>query len=546
MLYVELWEERRNIVMAWKLLPTDYTDRMWDGLQKYTEIDNGDGTVSFQDVTAYTSKEKSFFGAYDANRMNEALNILMSMVENGTNLYEDFLNYFAAQKQLFEDAANGELDDFNDSLNEKQESAQTNLDAFIAYMKAKEVDADLLMAAFQQYVDDFKAETATVIQDIKYYYQNDMAQYKQSQQTYFDIWFQSMRDQLSQDAAGHLQNEIDDLIGSLIKIKVTVQESMIGKTLTCTNGTDTKEIVVDDTLVCLFKFSEPGYYTLSDNFSGQSQSIKALHYGLYPKEIKIAVIKVHCPLSMAGKKVYMRYLEAESSSSQSTASDDHELAFVGGYVTSEYPKVISQIVDEDGEAVFAVSDLGNWRVYNNYTKEYEIINVEDYTEYNVNMHVASLTVTFSEEYEGNLCTITGNSGTYTKEIPSGGVVSFAIPLFGNVTISNNRTFDTKTIDVEEYTEYTASFGVATVKLTFLKDAFIGHTVTAKYGTYTHTADIDSSKEVEIELKGLASWTVTNTRNDKKVYVNATEYKTYEYEVDDFVYVNDYVGSFVNE
>ena len=544
MLYVELWEERRNTVMAWKLLPTDYTDRTWNGLQRYIEVDNGDGTVSFQDVTAYLSKEKSFFGAYDANRMNEALNIIMSMIENGTNLYEDFLNYFAAQKQLFEDAANADLDSFNAGLDDKQATAQNNVDAFIAYMQSREADADLLIAAFQQYVDDFKADTATVIQDIKYYYQNDMAQYKQSQQTYFDIWFQSMRDQLSQDAAGHLQNEIDELIGSLIKIKVTVQPSMIGKTLTCTNGTTTSSIVVDDSLECLFKFAEPGYYTLSDNFSGESQSIKALHYGLYPREIKIAVIKVNCPTSMAGKKVYMRYLEEESKGG-TPVSDDHELAFVGGFVTSDYPTVISQTVDENGTAVFAVTKLGNWRVYNNYTKEYEIINVEDYDEYTVNMHIATLTIAFSEEYEGNLCTIAGISGTFTKEIPADGIVSYPIPLFGRVTISNNRTFDTEVIDIEDYEEYTASFGVAKVKMTFLKDAYIGHTITATYGTHTITAEIGSSKEVEIELKGLAEWTISNTRNGKKLYVNATEYREYEYEVDDFVYVGDSVGSYVN-
>ena len=530
--------------MAWKLLPTDYTDRTWNGLQRYIEVDNGDGTVSFQDVTAYLSKEKSFFGAYDANRMNEALNIIMSMIENGTNLYEDFLNYFAAQKQLFEDAANADLDSFNAGLDDKQATAQNNVDAFIAYMQSREADADLLIAAFQQYVDDFKADTATVIQDIKYYYQNDMAQYKQSQQTYFDIWFQSMRDQLSQDAAGHLQNEIDELIGSLIKIKVTVQPSMIGKTLTCTNGTTTSSIVVDDSLECLFKFAEPGYYTLSDNFSGESQSIKALHYGLYPREIKIAVIKVNCPTSMAGKKVYMRYLEEESKGG-TPVSDDHELAFVGGFVTSDYPTVISQTVDENGTAVFAVTKLGNWRVYNNYTKEYEIINVEDYDEYTVNMHIATLTIAFSEEYEGNLCTIAGISGTFTKEIPADGIVSYPIPLFGRVTISNNRTFDTEVIDIEDYEEYTASFGVAKVKMTFLKDAYIGHTITATYGTHTITAEIDSSKEVEIELKGLAEWTISNTRNGKKLYVNATEYREYEYEVDDFVYVGDSVGSYVN-
>ena len=84
------------------MLPTDYTDAVWSGLKKYSQIDNSDGTVSFQDVTVYSGKEKSFFGAKDANQMNEALNTIMSMVENGTNLYEAFQTYFATQKTLFE------------------------------------------------------------------------------------------------------------------------------------------------------------------------------------------------------------------------------------------------------------------------------------------------------------------------------------------------------------------------------------------------------------------------------------------------------------
>ena len=88
--------------MAWALLPTNYTDAVWSGLRKYSQVDNSDGTVSFQDVTVYTNKEKSFFGARDANRMNEALNYIMSMLENGTDLYEEFQTYFATQQQLFE------------------------------------------------------------------------------------------------------------------------------------------------------------------------------------------------------------------------------------------------------------------------------------------------------------------------------------------------------------------------------------------------------------------------------------------------------------
>ena len=65
--------------MAWELLPVDYTDAVWAGLKRYNQINNEDGSVSFQDITSYTGKEKSFFGAKDANRMNEALNTIMSI-----------------------------------------------------------------------------------------------------------------------------------------------------------------------------------------------------------------------------------------------------------------------------------------------------------------------------------------------------------------------------------------------------------------------------------------------------------------------------------
>ena len=63
--------------MAWTPLPTNYTDAVWEGLKKYNLINNPDGTISLQDLTVYIGKENSFFGAKDANRMNEAINALM-------------------------------------------------------------------------------------------------------------------------------------------------------------------------------------------------------------------------------------------------------------------------------------------------------------------------------------------------------------------------------------------------------------------------------------------------------------------------------------
>lgn len=150
--------------MAWKLLPVDYTDAVWAGLKRYNQINNEDGSVSFQDITAYTGKEKSFFGAKDANRMNEALNTIMSMVENGTDLYTAFQNYFAEQKTLFEQEANS---------------------------KATE---------FDNYTDNLKQE-----------YKVSMAAFESQQQQIYNTWFQAMKDQLSKDAAGNLQNQCTEL-----------------------------------------------------------------------------------------------------------------------------------------------------------------------------------------------------------------------------------------------------------------------------------------------------------------------------------------------
>ena len=150
--------------MAWELLPVDYTDAVWAGLKRYNQINNEDGSVSFQDITSYTGKEKSFFGAKDANRMNEALNTIMSMVENGTDLYTAFQNYFAEQKTLFEQKADS---------------------------KATE---------FDNYTDNLEQE-----------YKSSMAAFESQQQQIYNAWFQAMKDQLSKDAAGNLQNQCTEL-----------------------------------------------------------------------------------------------------------------------------------------------------------------------------------------------------------------------------------------------------------------------------------------------------------------------------------------------
>lgn len=149
--------------MAWKLLPTDYTDAVWSGLKRYQEINNDDGTVSFEDVTEYTNWENSFFGAKDANKMNEALNVLMSMVENGTDLYEDFKNYFSRQRVAFEEKSDetyAELDEEQKRLfNEWFESLKTQLSGDVAGNLQNQIDT------LDRKTDGFDVKTTTFAED---------------------------------------------------------------------------------------------------------------------------------------------------------------------------------------------------------------------------------------------------------------------------------------------------------------------------------------------------------------------------------------------
>lgn len=69
------------------LLSTDFQDDVLDTTQntrrKYNMIDNGDGTVSFEDVTEYTITG-SEYGAGQVNTQNAAINAKVTL--GGTNV----------------------------------------------------------------------------------------------------------------------------------------------------------------------------------------------------------------------------------------------------------------------------------------------------------------------------------------------------------------------------------------------------------------------------------------------------------------------------
>lgn len=217
--------------MAWTLLPTDYTDAVWSGLKKYSQVDNSDGTVSFQDVTAYTNKEKSFFGAKDANRMNEALNYIMSMLESGTDLYEEFQTYFTTQKQLFESAGDKVIENVRALTNAEYDSYVT-------------------------YVADLKERGDSSLAEIEQTYEEHMTSYESEQKKAFDTWFDTIKGQLSEDVAGSLQNQTTELDERLSVLEHMVLKNDFTAPLTVDNsGT----LLVDDlgfAIVADWKYKE--------------------------------------------------------------------------------------------------------------------------------------------------------------------------------------------------------------------------------------------------------------------------------------------------
>lgn len=217
--------------MAWTLLPTDYTDAVWSGLKKYSQVDNSDGTVSFQDVTVYTNKEKSFFGAKDANRMNEALNYIMSMLESGTDLYEEFQTYFTTQKQLFESSGNKVIENVRALTNAEYDSYVT-------------------------YVADLKERGDSSLAKIEQTYEEHMTSYESEQKKAFDTWFDTIKGQLSEDVAGSLQNQTTELDERLYALEHMVLKNDFTAPLTVDNsGT----LLVDDlgfAIVADWKYKE--------------------------------------------------------------------------------------------------------------------------------------------------------------------------------------------------------------------------------------------------------------------------------------------------
>ena len=165
--------------MSFQLLPTDYKDISFTGNRKYNKIQNDDGTISFQDVTVYQNRDKAFFGADTANKMNEALNTIMTALEHGTDLYGEFQKFFEKQKGEF------------------RKGADANLDELKVIMET----------------------------------------YQNKQKLIFETWFDLVKNNLSSTPVGNLQNEMEEVKTDNERLMKTFNEVIV--TISASGWTNT-------------------------------------------------------------------------------------------------------------------------------------------------------------------------------------------------------------------------------------------------------------------------------------------------------------------
>lgn len=203
--------------MAWELLRTDYQDAVWDGLKKYTEIKNSDGTISLRDVTTYLVYEQSFFGAKDANAINTAVNAIMAALENGTDLYEAFTQFFDNQKQEFEINADNKLSDFEKYIAVLQKGADGDVD------KLEDEFVKKCDNSYMYFVENMTTKYNSYVSDLSSYLtalqnkgNSDMTdivqrltEFETEQESLWETWFQSVKDKMSDDVAAKITLQLE-------------------------------------------------------------------------------------------------------------------------------------------------------------------------------------------------------------------------------------------------------------------------------------------------------------------------------------------------
>ncbi len=122
--------------MSLKKLATDYKDALFEGLRKYKQIENDDGTTSFADVTTYSQKEGSYYTAKTVNDnhgiINEAIECLEQLCQD-----EDELEKTIENQDKSIDGISKDIEELVKSLGE---TVSLSMDYIIPEQELKFVD----------------------------------------------------------------------------------------------------------------------------------------------------------------------------------------------------------------------------------------------------------------------------------------------------------------------------------------------------------------------------------------------------------------------
>ncbi len=166
--------------------PTMYkgTDK-WQYPLAYVTVNAGVTTISGGNIQNMVGKSECPYVTAPLDKIS-----IDQLVEQWENQWHDFIDAKIVE-------INAGTKNFSSSLDRFKQNAQNEYDDYAEQIKLFENDVELLYQVYQEKVNDFESQ----------------------QGAEFTTWFEQIKGQLSEDAAGHLQNQMVDLYSALQETK---------------------------------------------------------------------------------------------------------------------------------------------------------------------------------------------------------------------------------------------------------------------------------------------------------------------------------------
>ena len=318
-----------------------------------------------------------------------------------------------------------------------------------------------------------------------------------------DTWFQHMKDQLDEDAAGHLQAEIDALSESAEKGSVvtvtTTNSSLYGRTVTISQGGESRTASFDNTGTAIFE-SIPYVGTVSisstDGIQTASGTLNIPYFGRY--SVAIAFWAATINITTTSSEFYGKTIKVAKNGT-----------------------IISTIsFNNSGNATYTADSVGTYTFTVTYdgTDFDQSVSVTAETTYyvTINAWIATLnmTATISTLYGRAITISKGGATVGTTAFDSSGRATYKVHESGTYTISSTdsggRTYS-QTVNVTAQQGYNVSLGTITRTVTLYSAA--NDTVIFTDATGTKTATTNSSgvaSNVSITVVPGASVTFTSS------------------------------------